>query len=168
MENADLFSSFGTGGARPFFSRRIGVARDTSTGTNIQNQLYFGARMSGTLNNKLRLGVMSVQAAEEKDIGLPSINYAVLSTQYRIGQRSNIAAIFVNKQAFQDSLGGKFDIGPPQANRTVGLDLNLATPDNKWSSKSYYHHTFGGEDEGRSIFSRHISKLSNLSLVYGK
>lgn len=146
LENADLFANFGSGGARPFFSRRIGIARDTATGTNVQNQLYFGARMSGNLNNKLRLGVMSIQAAEEEELSLPSINYSVISVQRRIGQRSNIAAFMVNKQAFQDSLGGAFDISPPNANRTIGVDLNLSTPDSKWSGKGYYHQSFSGDD----------------------
>jgi hypothetical protein len=86
LENADLFGSFGSSGARPFFSRRIGIAPDTSTGTNIMNPLYFGGRMSGNINNKWRIGVMTIQAAEEKDIELPSINYTVASVQHRIGQ----------------------------------------------------------------------------------
>ena len=146
LENADLFSSFGTDGARPFFSRRIGVARDTATGTNIMNPLYFGARVSGNLSNKLRLGLMSVQAAKEKEISLPSINYSVISSQYRIGQRSNIAAFFVNKQAFQASGDGNNNFLPINANRTIGVDLNLATPDNKWGTKSYYHHSFSGDN----------------------
>ena len=142
LENADLFGSFGSSGARPFFSRRIGIARDTSTGTNIQNPLYFGARMSGNINNKWRTGLMTIQAAEEKDIGLPSTNFTVASLQRRIGQRSNIAAMVVSKQAFQDSLGGDLTFKTNSWNRTLALDLNLATPDNKWSGKGYYHRSF--------------------------
>ncbi len=144
LENADLFGSFGSSGARPFFSRRIGIASDTSTGTNIMNPLYFGGRMSGNINNKWRIGVMTIQAAEEKDIDLPSINYTVASVQHRIGQRSNISALMVSKQAFQDSIGGEFTTSPSNWNRTFGLDLNLATPDNKWSGKGYYHSSFEG------------------------
>jgi hypothetical protein len=142
LENADLFASFGSGGARPFFSRRIGVARDTTTGTNIMNPLYFGGRMSGNINNKWRVGVMTVQAAQEKDINLPSTNYTVATVQHRIGQRSNIAAMLVSKQAFQDSVGADLNFNPSGWNRTFGVDLNLATPDNKWSGKAYYHKSF--------------------------
>jgi len=145
LENADLFASFGTSRARPFFSRRIGIARDTSTGTNIMNPLYFGARMSGNINNKWRVGVMTTQSASEKDIGLPSTNATVASVQHRIGQRSNIAAMFVNNQAFQDSIGGEFTVKPESWDRTLGVDLNLATPDNKWSGKGYYHKNFTPE-----------------------
>jgi len=145
LENADLFASFGSRGARPFFSRRIGVARDSSTGTNVENPLYFGGRMSGNINNNWRVGLMSVQAAEEKDIQLPSTNYTVATVQHRIGQRSNVAAMIVNKQAFQDSVAGEFTFNPAAYNRTLGLDLNLATPDNRWSGKGYYHQSFDNE-----------------------
>jgi hypothetical protein len=145
LENADLFASFGTSRARPFFSRRIGVARDTSTGTNIMNPLYFGGRMSGNINNKWRIGVMSIQAAQEKNINLPSTNFTVATVQHRIGQRSNIAAMVVSKQAFQDSIGGEFRFNSSNWNRTVALDLNLASPDNTWSGKGYYHRSFDGE-----------------------
>ena len=142
LENADLFASFGSIDARPFFSRRIGISSDTTTGTNIMNQLYFGARVSGNIDNKWRLGVMTIQASEEEDISLPSINYTVASVQRRIGERSNISAIVVSKQAFQDSIGGEFQVKPSIWNRTFGIDLNLATPDNKWSGKGYYHRSF--------------------------
>ena len=152
LENADLFANFGSSRARPFFSRRIGIARDTSTGTNVQNPLYFGGRLSGNLNNKWRIGVMTIQAAEEKDINLPSTNYTVATVQHRIGQRSNIAAMFVSKQAFQDSVGGEFKVRPQEWNRTVGVDLNLATPDNKWSGKAYYHHSFDAAALGFYLF----------------
>lgn len=142
LENADLFSNFGSDGARPFFSRRIGIVTDTTTGTNTTNPLYFGARMSGNLNSKWRMGLMTVQAAEEKEIDLLSINYTVASVQRRIGQRSNISGIWINKQAFQDSLGGGFKLQPQIWNRTFGIDLNLATPDNSWNGKGYYHKSF--------------------------
>jgi len=142
LENADLFANFGSSGAEPFFSRRIGIAVDTVTGTNLENPLYFGARLSGNVNNKWRIGFMSIQAAKDTEISLPSINYTVGSVQYRLGQRSNVAAMFVSKQPFQDSIGGEFTVRPSAWNRTFGLDLNLATPDNKWSGKGYYHHSW--------------------------
>lgn len=147
QENADLFASFGSDGARPFFSRRIGTARDTATGTNLSNPLYFGARMSGNLNNKWRMGLMSIQAGKEDEIALPSINFTTASVQRRLGQRSNISAMLVNKQAFQDSIGSEFTLEPEAWNRTMALDLNLATPSNNWSGKTYYHRSFDGTDQ---------------------
>ncbi len=142
LENADLFSDYGVNDTRPFFSRRIGIAQDSSTGTTVQNHLYGGVRLSGNINNKWRVGFMSMQAAKDESIALPSINYAVASVQYRIGQRSNISGIFVNKQSFSGSEDEAAGIYTVPWNRTAGLDLNLATPDNTWSGKAYYHRSF--------------------------
>ncbi len=142
LENADLFSDFGGEGARPFFSRRIGVTRDQSTGQNIENPIYFGARLSGKINNNLRVGLLSMQAGQDKGNGLPSTNYTVATFQHKIFARSNIGVIFINKQAFQDSVGGDFLIAPQKYNRVVGLDYNLASKDNKWNGKFYYHRSF--------------------------
>ena len=79
LENGDLFANFGYSNARPFFSRRIGVTRDPSTGQNIQNQIYGGARLSGKINNNWRMGAMTMQAAEDKSINLASTNYTVVA-----------------------------------------------------------------------------------------
>ncbi|MBL7847024.1 MAG: carbohydrate binding family 9 domain-containing protein [Cyclobacteriaceae bacterium] len=142
LENADLFANFGSEGAFPFFSRRIGVARDTATGQNIQNTIYAGARLSGKINNNLRVGLMTMQAGKDVSIGLPSTNYSVLSFQQKVFARSNIGLIFINKQAVSDSLGGEFTFSPKQYNRVLGVDYNLLSRDNRWTGKFYYHQSF--------------------------
>ncbi|MEQ8304805.1 MAG: DUF5916 domain-containing protein [Cyclobacteriaceae bacterium] len=142
LENADLFSDYGEGRLRPFFSRRIGVARDTSTGQNLQNKIYGGARLSGKINNNLRVGLLNMQAGKDEDLQLPSTNYTVATVQQKIFSRSNISAIFVNKQAFQDSIGGAFNFSPQNYNRLIGLDYNLASRDNLWNGKFFYHRSF--------------------------
>ena len=95
---------------------------------------------------------MSMQAADDASLQLPSINYSVASAQYRIGQRSNIAGIFVNKQSFSklDDYDGTQSV---PWNRTAGLDVNLATPDNRWSGNAYYHRTFDEAQVVDSTFS---------------
>lgn len=160
LENADLFASFGSFSARPFFSRRIGVAIDTATGTNLQNPLYFGARPSGKINNDWRVGLMTIQAAKDEEISLPSINYTVASVQRKIWDRSNISAIIVNKQAFQDSLRGDFTTNPANWNRTLGLDFNFASADSKWSGKAYYHRTWD-QDAKDSTYSANANASLN-------
>ncbi len=142
LENADLFASFGSEDARPFFSRRIGVAIDTATGTNVQNKIVGGARVSGNINSKLRIGLMDIQAAEDKEINLPALNYVVAVAQQRISARSNISGIFVNKQSFNSSFTDKLFEEPTGFNRTAGIDLNLATDNNRLTSKIFYHRTF--------------------------
>jgi hypothetical protein len=142
LENADLFADFGAEGTRPFFSRRIGIARDTATGQNIQNQIYGGVRLSGKIDNNWRIGFMDLQAAEDRSIGLPSTNFMVASVQRKVFARSNIALMLVNKQAFQDSINGEFTSSPEKYNRVIGLDYNLASRTNVWNGKFYYHRSF--------------------------
>jgi hypothetical protein len=142
LENADLFSDFGTNGIRPFFSRRIGIARDTATGQNLQNAIYGGARLTGKIDNNWRIGLLSMQASRDKSIQLPSTNYSVFTVQRKVGTRSNLGLIVVNKQAFQDSIQGDFTTSPTLYNRLIGLDFNLASPDNTWNGKLFYHRSF--------------------------
>ncbi|MEM7573629.1 MAG: DUF5916 domain-containing protein [Bacteroidota bacterium] len=141
LENADLFGSFGTRSANPFFSRRIGVTRDTSTGEALQNPIYYGARLSGKLDNNWRVGFLNMQAAANYENGLPSYNYTVATAQRLIGARSNLGAIFVNKQNFgnfADTTETNLDY-----NRVFGLDYNLATNNNNLNGKVYLHGSFG-------------------------
>ncbi|MBK5279128.1 MAG: carbohydrate binding family 9 domain-containing protein [Bacteroidia bacterium] len=132
LENADLFGSFGNNNSRPFFSRRIGVTSDPSTGQNIQNPIYGGARLSGKINNNWRLGVLDMQAAEDEAINLPSTNYAVAALQRKIFSRSNVGLMMINKQSFDTTA----------YNRLIGLDYNLASKDSKWTGKFFYHRSF--------------------------
>ena len=142
LENADLFESFGHPFySRPFFSRRIGIARDESTGQNIQNQIYAGARLSGKLDKNWRIGILNMQAAEDKGINLPSINYSVAAVQRKIFGRSNIGAIFINKQTFEDY--AENDTTPYTGwNRLAGFDYNIASSNGRWNGKVMYHHSF--------------------------
>ncbi len=151
LENADLFSTFGSDRINPFFSRRIGVTQDPSTGQNLQNPIYAGARLSGKLDNNWRIGLLSMQTARNSAIGRPSTNYTVAAMQRKVFSRSNIAAMFVNKQAFasRDSAGAGF-------NRVAGLDYNLASSDNKLTGKVFYHRSFSPGDN-RQAFSHGAS-----------
>ena len=142
LENADLFAQFGLNQMRPFFSRRIGVSRDEETGTNVQNKINFGARLSGKLNNNWRIGLLNMQAASERDINLPEINYTVAAMQRKVFSRSNVGMIFINKQDLKNEAGTAFN----QYNRVVGLDYNLASADNKWNGKFFYHRSFDADD----------------------
>ena len=91
LENADLFGSFGYSNMRPFFSRRIGVTRDPATGQNIQNKIYGGARLSGKIDNNWRVGFLTMQAAKDESIRLPSENYTVAAVQRKIFTRNFIS-----------------------------------------------------------------------------
>jgi hypothetical protein len=89
LENGDLFAGFGYNTIRPFFSRRIGL----------NAPIQFGARLSGKINKDWRIGAMNMQTGEVSETELPSQNFTVMALQRQVGARSNIGAIFVNKQS---------------------------------------------------------------------
>lgn len=144
LENADLFASFGYENIRPFFSRRIGL------GVPIQA----GARVSGNLNKKWRLGLMDMQTASVHETGLPSQNFGVLSLQRKIFGRSNVGLLFVNKQSIHyplenDSISALY----PKFNRNLGLEYNLASSDNLWNGKAFILRSFA-PDTAESDFTQ--------------
>jgi len=84
IDNSDLFSSFGDRrDANPFFSRRIGIARDTS-GSSIENRIIGGVRLSGKLTKDLRVGVLNIQTAEDRENEIPSNNNTMIALQPRL------------------------------------------------------------------------------------
>ena len=150
LENGDLFGNFGYSTSRTFFSRRIGVTRSPTTGQNIQNPIIGGIRLSGKINNLTRVGFMNLQSAKVDSVNLPSTNFTVAAIQRRIFSRSSIGIIVTNKQAFHNSTGDKFTLNPNSYNRVIGADYNLASPDNKWNGKFFYHHSFDELKKGNA------------------
>ena len=142
LENGDLFASFGYPSIRPFFSRRIGL------GVPIQA----GARVSGNLNEKWRLGIMDMQTASVDDTGLPSQNFGVLSLQRKVFSRSSIGLMFVNKQSVNypqenDSLKTLY----PEFNRNLGVEYNLASSNNQWSGKAFFLKSFAPDQVNSGV-----------------
>src|SRR5207344_2717573 len=80
LENNDLFDRAGFPEARAFFSRRIGLAKDSS-GLYQKIPIAYGARLSGSINTKWRLSVLNMQTKEKLSIGLPAQNYTVATVQ---------------------------------------------------------------------------------------
>jgi hypothetical protein len=161
LENADLFGNFGNGSMNPFFSRRIGVSQDTTTGSNIQNTIYYGARLSGKLNDKLRIGLINMQTAAQEENDLPSFNYTTLALEQQVFDRSSLAFILVNKEAFNsENFSGTVD----PYNRVGGLEYRLASSDNSWVGKFSYFRaiTPGGLDKKFS----HYAQLQHIKRRY--
>ncbi len=123
LENSDLFSNYGFSSATPFFSRRIGL----------DAPVLAGARLSGKLGNNWRLGLLDMQT--EKTEEQLSRNFLAVSIQRKMFSRSNIGMILVNKEYLNEP-------GNQQYNRIVGLDYNLASRNNQWSGKVFYHRSF--------------------------
>lgn len=157
LENADLFSNFGARRIKPFFSRRIGIAADT-TGTNFQNPIYFGARLSGKLDKNWRIGLMNMQTGVNGTQNVPALNYTVAAVQRKVFTRSNVGAIFVNQQAFNED-STDYD----SYNRVFGLDYNLASRDNVWTGKFFYMQSLSPNSEAdyNGAFGLHVNYQVN-------
>lgn len=164
IDNNDLFGGFGGGrDANPFFSRRIGIARDTA-GNTIENRIIGGARLSGKINNNLRLGFLNLQTEEDGENGIPSNNNMMVSLQQKMFSRSNLGVFFINRQAI-----GASDFLPAnkEFNRVIGIDYNLASEDNSWTGKFYAHKSFQPQDnEGNYSLGFNLGKNTrNFSAV---
>ncbi len=139
LENEDLFGGFGFGTINPFFSRRIGVGIDTSTGVNVQNRILGGMRLSGKIGQDTRVGLLNMQTAANKERGLPASNFSVAVLQQKVLKRSNIGAIFVNKNVLGEDLAS---LKTSRYNRVAGIDFNYASADNKLTGKIFGHTSF--------------------------
>lgn len=157
LENADLFGSFGSNRINPFFSRRIGIVTDTLTDENVENTIYGGLRLSGKLNKDWRLGLLSMETKKDERAGQPDLNFSVATVQRRIGERSNIGLIFVNRQSIN---GGEND-AVDKYNRVIGIDYNLATSSNLWAGKTFFHKSFSVANQSKSF-------AHGLNLNYNK
>ena len=139
IENSDLFGDFGNDrDSNPFFSRRIGIAKNKD-GKTIENKIIAGARLSGKLNNNLRVGLLNMQTQEDLENEIPSVNNMVISLQQKVFSRSNLNFLFINKQATKDYA---FLAPEDRYNRVVGVDYRLASADNTWSGRYFVHKSF--------------------------
>lgn len=158
LENSDLFERMGWPSARPFFSRRIGLIRD-SLGFVHKIPIAYGARISGSLSSKWRVSALNMQTKEALEFGLPAQNFSVVAVQRNFWKQSNIQLSFVNKQSLgispKDSVkyfhsdlwqvptygnSAKKILNP--YNRVATLDIETRSPDNSWYSSLYYSQSF--------------------------
>ena len=147
IQNSDLFANFGDNfETQPFFSRRIGVAKDRD-GNTIENKIIAGARLSGNLSKNLRLGFLNMQTEEDAANGITANNNTVFSLQQKMFSRSYLGFIFVNRQQTGNP---EFETDQDEFNRVVGLDYTLASKDNKWTGRSFIHQAILANDEKES------------------
>jgi Domain of unknown function (DUF5916)/Carbohydrate family 9 binding domain-like len=158
IENQDLFGNFGFRSIRPFFSRQIGI----ENGNLIP--IYGGVRLSGKATEKLRVGLIDMQTAPLKSLDVLSQNFLVASLQRQIFARSNVNAIFVNKQAFTDK--GEQIVN--KYNRVVGLEYFYQAPNNQLIAKFSGLRTFTPQNNADAI--SHMSfiryQTQNLELEW--
>lgn len=148
LENADLFSNYGYSSIRPFFSRRIGL--------NVPIQA--GLRLSGNLDENWRIGLMSIQTRKDEELNVAGENFGVFTLQRKVFDRSDISAIFVNKQA----LGlNENQNNPSEYNRNIGLEYNYFSADNLWNGKLLFLKSLSpiASQQGE-VFASHIGYQS--------
>lgn len=132
LENNTVFSNYGLPGVQPFFSRRIGLS----------SPVRAGLRLSGNLNPKWRVGLLNMQTGTEEEIS--AANFTMASIQRQIFSRSSIGAFVVNKELTVPPSDTTF--AAARFNRVVGLDYNLASADNRWTGKLFFHKAFRPEE----------------------
>ena len=151
IDNRDLFESFGSRrDAIPFFSRRIGIAKD-STGTSSRNDILGGIRLSGKLNQNWRIGILNIQNQEDIYKGIASNNNSMLAVQRKVFGQSQIGLFMVNRQTFKDY---SFTKEENRYNRVVGMDYNLNSTNNKWIGKFFTHKSFQPNDTKGNLSSQ--------------
>jgi hypothetical protein len=133
LENSDLFSGFGYNTVTPFFSRRIGL----------DAPVLAGARLSGKIGNDWRIGFMNMTTERTDD--LLSRNFTVASVQRKVFARSNVGVIVVNKEYFDQPAD------TTMFNRVAGIDYNLASKNNFWGGKFFYHRSFQPENPDKQF-----------------
>jgi hypothetical protein len=143
LENSDLFASLGTENLRPFFSRRIGL----------NAPVLAGARLSGKLGSNWRIGVMDIQT--DRNGSIPAANFGVTAIQKKVFRRSSVTAFLVNKV----TTGTRDSVYPAvDANQVGGLEFNLASADNRWTGKAFYHQSiYPGSSGNRSAAAANIT-----------
>jgi len=180
LENSDLFSRAGLPEARPFFSRRVGLVRDSS-GLYQKVPISFGARISGSLNPKWRLSVMNMQTKKELKLGLPAQNYTVATVQRNFWRQSSFAVTYVDKESlnvndadsltyFHEGIFKPVAIGSDTVmsknifNRVIDFDLEMLSPDNKWHNSSFFAKSFDNFSDSENIAAGTFFEYSTRAL----
>ncbi len=178
LENTDLFANAGFESARPFFSRRIGIVQDTS-GISQKVPILYGARLSGSINEKWRLGLMNMQTKKMLELGLPAQNYTVATVQRRFWQQSSFSMTFVNKESlgvseadslkyYHPSIFGRASLGedlkPHTYNRVIDADLVLRSKDNRWYHSSFLAQSFDTRNESKTMAGSAFFQYSDRNL----
>jgi hypothetical protein len=121
LENSSIFQFGSSQQIDLFFSRRIGFE------SGFAADILGGARVSGKVG-AYNVGILNMQTRETRNsrtdaLVAPANNYFVSRVQREFG-RSNVGAIFVNRQANGESAGSN------NYNRAYGIDTALQTSTN--------------------------------------
>jgi hypothetical protein len=111
LENADLFSNYGSWLVRPFFSRKIGIQDGEAI------PIRMGARITGNITKSLRVGIMDIQTEATDEFS--ANNYFLASLQQNVLKRSTVKFFLSNRQTNKTVEGDNADT----FNRTAGVEF---------------------------------------------
>ena len=134
IENNDIFNNFGQGADQVFYSRTIGL-----NNSGQPTPILYGARLTGNVNEKLRVGVFNMQTQDKNGSG--ANNFSAMAFQQRIFDRSTFRGIFLNRQGWSDGSINKSDYG-----RNIGGDFVYTTNDGKFQSSLGYLHSIKADE----------------------
>lgn len=127
LENADLFSNYGSWQVKPFFSRKIGIQNGAAI------PIQAGARITGNVTKSLRIGIMDIQTEATETVS--ANNYFVASAQQGIFKRSNVKVFAANRQANKSVEGDDTDL----YNRTFGAEFQYISGSGKLTTAARAH-----------------------------
>lgn len=149
LENGDIFANFGSWQISPFFSRRIGLMDGE------QVPISYGARLTGNVTNKTRIGLMNTQTRAISE--LEAQNYSVAAVHHQVLDRSVIKGIFINRQTGAD-------VDEEKYSRNGGLEFAYLSSNGKFNNTVRFHtsetpenladnnyYGFSGNYNGRSL-----------------
>ncbi len=131
MENSDLFSNFGIPPIRPFYSRTIGLDKE---GNRIP--ILFGARLSGNLSPRTRIGLMNMQTGRQGNYS-PE-NFSALTLQKSVLKRSVIKSYFLNRENYISAAEEKAN-PLDRYGRNAGVSFEYSNPQGTVSSWTNYN-----------------------------
>lgn len=170
LENADLFGGFGGGPNRPFFSRRIGLDDNRQP-----IPILAGARLSGNVTERLRVGVMNMHTKPTD--ATSAQNYTAVAVNQRVFSRSLIKGYFHNRQSFMEGEGPD----PDNYGRNGGVELSFTNAPGSLSGSGMVsvsdkpgvgvaysqHYTMGFYQRNFSFFADWISVPTNYHADMG-
>ena len=97
----------------PFFSRRIGLDENA-----VPQTINYGARLIGQVGQRLDVGVLQVQTADEPDRGAAGEHFTTLRVKQRLFRQSYVGVLYTGRD--------RRDAASPLL-QTMGADFQLAT-----------------------------------------
>lgn len=87
--------------------------------------ILYGVRLTGNLNSGLRMGAFNIHSHDQ--VTKEGQNYSAVTLQQRIGSRSFLKGLFLNRQGYLKSDQVQHDYG-----RNAGGEFEHLTDDGKW------------------------------------